>query len=568
MNCQELDVLAYVKGELSEDDKARTKSHVAYCASCSTELERTRGLLRLLQTEEWIQPSPKFVDRVMEAYDADAAVEPIEEPTSLFRQFVNALLGRTKQEGMSWAVSISVHVMLFGFLTLFIATQTVREDEPIIFAPPTMEPSHAPEPINKEIKLPGDQTGVGWRRPPTELPEPWEKLDRSGPTNPKDDLPAQVKRPVRPPPIEEEPRRIYNQVMYETRDMMGAVDAYRKGRSGRDSVFDPKGKVREAVNKAHDWLASKQDANGRWTLVGTSNRTYEVGVTGLVLLSFISEGNSSAQGKHSEVVKKGIDYLIQQQREQGYYGDNKGNWLYNHMIVSMAMLENYHATKDDRDFDASMLKVYKESVHRAIHFIGWAQSETGGWAYEPHQSDTDVHVTAWAVMVLRMAMTAGFRDLAVMPLIKAKAALAKLLLPDDRYAYRLLNAAQFGWQGPTAMGMAAHIFSSFSPDKMRLEKQAEMLSKEELLTSQVEENDKNNLMALYFGAMALHQLQGQPWTEFWKKYSPRLLDSQEKSGAWPVTLDRKDFAQQGGQYYVTAIACLTLQTYNRYPPIN
>ncbi len=374
-------------------------------------------------------------------------------------------------------------------------------------------------------------------------------------------VPMITKMP-RPAVVEEEQRKIYNEWVLEQRDMMAALEHYRKDRGARDTKLDPQGKVRDAVERAHKWLAKEQDKAGHWSWKkGEWNEEYRVGVTGLVLLSFLAEGNCATGGTHKDTVKKGIEYLLTaQDKAGGLFGQERGHWMYNHMVATLAVLENYCLTRDAG---------YRLACSKAISFIIRTQNKFGGWGYESESPVTDMHVTTWAIMALRMAMNAGLRDLAVVPLMNARNVVGQMLLDNNHYSYQMGKPAEATWQGPTAMGMLAHTMTTFVPDKARLEKQAkELLSQDELIRAKPTTEKPNNLCMLYFMALSFHQMQDSSWDTFWSKVPQVLVQAQDKNtGAWSYGFEHPAFAGQGGQHYVTAIAALILQTYNRYPPI-
>jgi hypothetical protein len=557
MNCQELDILGYVKGDLSTDDQLRTQSHVNFCSGCATEVEKTRGLLRLLQNEEWVQPSRDFTERVLTAYDAEVApILQAARPTTIFREFLDALLGRTRSSGLSWAVSLGLHLIVFGALLLLVTTQTRSSPEDLVVVGPgtISEPASAPVVSDKRPQIPS--ASIGKSAPSDDLPEfvaQPRKLEEN------DDRPL-VKKSERPALPEEEPRKIYSQWMLEQQDVMAAFGDYRKKREGREAKWDPKGEIRKAVARSHEWLKSRQSGRGHWAWKKEDdwNSDYEVGVTALVLLSYLADGHSSREGRYKEVVAGGVDFLTKMQDpSNGFIGPQRGNWLYNHMIATLALLENYLLSRDAE---------LRMACHRAVHFIASAQNGFGFWTYRVGEPEADISVSVWAIQALRTAITAGFRDVAVVPLMRASEMLQGMLLPNDQYRYQLNLNSRFGWRGPTAMGMVAHLFSTHTPDRGRLERQASMLLEQKFLSPGEAAPDTYNLTMLYAIGTAAHLIQGSSWETYWKSVSSLLLSKQDKSGAWPKSVEAEYLAKEGGPYYVTAMSALILQTYHRHAP--
>ena len=72
-------------------------------------------------------------------------------------------------------------------------------------------------------------------------------------------------------------------------------------------------------------------------------------ITGLALLAFLGAGRSQADGEHAETVRKGIDFLLSIQKEDGdLRGSSKAVGMYCHAMASLALCEAYALTRDPR----------------------------------------------------------------------------------------------------------------------------------------------------------------------------------------------------------------------------
>jgi hypothetical protein len=90
-----------------------------------------------------------------------------------------------------------------------------------------------------------------------------------------------------------------------------------------------------AVDSALVWLASHQSESGAWDCDGftalcdksrgecggVGNAAHDVGVTGLALLAFLGAGNDLLEGQHKDVVRQGVLWLLDQQRDDGSFGE-------------------------------------------------------------------------------------------------------------------------------------------------------------------------------------------------------------------------------------------------------
>ena len=129
------------------------------------------------------------------------------------------------------------------------------------------------------------------------------------------------------------------------------------------------------MERALDWLARHQDADGRWN---AATERYDNGkpvrgdddftahcppddicsgecayweadpaLTGLALLTYLGAGYTHVQGRYAETVGKGLHFLIEQQKPDG---DLRGNsvvvGMYCHAMATLALCEGYALTGD------------------------------------------------------------------------------------------------------------------------------------------------------------------------------------------------------------------------------
>ncbi len=164
------------------------------------------------------------------------------------------------------------------------------------------------------------------------------------------------------------------------------------------------------------WLAKAQSPDGAWNAKqfgggtetmalgenrhGTGDRA-DTGVSGLALLAFLSAGHTHLEGKHREVVAKGIGYLMQSQMPSGDLSGPKqighdasvtNARMYCHGIATLALAEAYAMTHDER---------LQDSLVRAAQFTLNAQDvRGGGWRYRAGDAG-DLSQFGWQAMALR-----------------------------------------------------------------------------------------------------------------------------------------------------------------------
>ncbi len=159
----------------------------------------------------------------------------------------------------------------------------------------------------------------------------------------------------------------------------------------------------QAIDQALAWMARAQETSGAWDCAKWQGRPeYEVGLTGLALLTFLRGGGVPDGGGHSEVVQRGLEYLVRQQDAAGAFGPAGSGRMYNHGIATVVLLEAYRQGEDAR---------LLPPIARAIDFIRAEQLDSGGWGYakrEGEQANTSVSV--WQLHALQLARAEGIAD--------------------------------------------------------------------------------------------------------------------------------------------------------------
>ncbi|MCX6575377.1 MAG: hypothetical protein NTV82_03170, partial [Candidatus Aminicenantes bacterium] len=164
--------------------------------------------------------------------------------------------------------------------------------------------------------------------------------------------------------------------------------------------------VRQALLKALDFLASKQQKDGSWS-------GYEEAYTGLSLQAFI--GGKCSQKDYSANINGAINYLKSQykpiskypdgSKDAAYYGGQLGTReMYQHAIATLAMIEAL--------VDALNLIIRSQNTdHKPETLSGLIKPDSpayGGWRYYPDSTDSDISVTGWQILALKAAANAGF----------------------------------------------------------------------------------------------------------------------------------------------------------------
>jgi hypothetical protein len=209
--------------------------------------------------------------------------------------------------------------------------------------------------------------------------------------------------------------------------------------------------VQQALIKALDWLASKQEKDGSW-------KGYPEAYTGLSLMAFL--GSKCAQKDYSANIGPAVQYLKSVWRPSSKYAEGSreadtqagllgsGN-MYQQAIAALSVIE---ALVDLND--AELEPVAREAVGLIVRSQNTENKPEslrgpvtpefpayGGWRYNPNSTDSDLSVSAWQILTLRAAVNAGFS------------------VPDEAFtaAAKYVRSLQckdgsFGYQGGGTMG--------------------------------------------------------------------------------------------------------------------
>jgi hypothetical protein len=313
-----------------------------------------------------------------------------------------------------------------------------------------------------------------------------------------------------------------------------------------------------AVARALVYLSKMQYPDGHWTKVmdkpgGRTTDAHDTALTGLSVLCYLAAGNTpDKEGPYQDTVKRGIGYLMAREEKNGdLRGD--GN-MYDQGIATLALGEAAAMTKGKQG------AAIKDAAHRAAQFIVEAQNGAGGWRYTPRDLTSDASVLGWQALALHSAERSGF------------------VIPAEtrRKAFTYLDSVSTGKHGmltgyllsaPTTTMTAESIFTRMLLGQKLNAAQLDEAS--DFVMRKLPAKDNLNYYYIYYGSLALMQMQGDDWERWNKNTSRLLLNLQDREGQTTGSWDPEDseWGERGGRIYTTTLATLTLEVYYRYLPM-
>lgn len=311
--------------------------------------------------------------------------------------------------------------------------------------------------------------------------------------------------------------------------------------------------VERSVNQALDYLARQQRRQGYWEANGGQ---YRIAMTALSGIAFLSEGSTTTRGKYAPQVRRAVDFLVGSAQPNGLIGYSEDyHYTYGHGF-SMIFLSEVFGEEEDAERRAQLKRV----LERAVRFSAEAQTSLGGWGYVSARDGNDFDegsTCVTQVQGLRACRNAGI----TVPkeiIEKAKVYIHKCMTAEGGINYSIKGG---GARPPITAAAVASMYSAGEyGESDDVTKMLEFCSKNIWpggggISSQG--HGHWHYMHYYY-AQVMYRDEDQ-WEKYFKELRENLVNSQSADGSW----------QEGnvGSVYVTAINATILQLDKAYLPI-
>jgi hypothetical protein len=173
---------------------------------------------------------------------------------------------------------------------------------------------------------------------------------------------------------------------------------------GRAEQLPPE--VRAAVKKGLDYLAKQQKDEGYWSAPGQGHHVAMTGVAGMAMLM---EGSTIREGKYRKNIEKAVDWMMKQSQKNGLLMDRSEGatrgYMHGHGYGTLFLACVY-----GEEEEGERRKKLEDVLVRAVRFSRAAQTDKGGWGYMSAldgQGFDEGSVTVSQVQSLRAARNAG-----------------------------------------------------------------------------------------------------------------------------------------------------------------
>jgi hypothetical protein len=316
---------------------------------------------------------------------------------------------------------------------------------------------------------------------------------------------------------------------------------------------------RRAIRGGLQWLASQQlKRSGRWA---SRPPNWQMSVTALCGLAFLSHGVSPDRGPYAETLRRCLLWILDNQKQDGPFAglicDSKNvlgpkeRPMHGHGFALLLLGQAYGTTHDP----ALRARIHA-SLKAGVRITERTISSAGGWYYHPtsrgrHQDEGSVTITQ--IQALRSARNAGVA-VSKSVIDRAVGYIRKSQQRDGGVRYMVKRGFPAS-PALTAAGIVVFQDSGRYHTKA-IEKAYGYLRRH--LSVELPEKQKWFFYTHLYASQAMHQRGGAAWKGYFPRIRRELLDMRQ-GGHWD-----SDF----GPAYGTACALLVLQIPNRYLPIH
>lgn len=316
-----------------------------------------------------------------------------------------------------------------------------------------------------------------------------------------------------------------------------------------------------AVKLGLEWLARHQADDGHWSDEHKCEERQPCHAlkyrathaeTGLAVLAFQAGGHYYFNdNEYSDNVKRGLDWLVSQQKENGSLFGPIQSW-YEHGMATFALAE---ACAVARANEIEPEQRYLHAAERAVQFIEDHQYAQGGWQYNLDSPWLgDASVSGWQVLALKSATEAKI-DVSNRTMDRVREFYEKLGDPESgRTGYQHRGG---GTDLTTAVGLIVQEFILKQP------KSPLALKAVDLLGQRADQGigQTGDFYTLYNCTLAMFLARGDAWNHWNSKVRDAIVSRQLKEGC-----ARGSWFHNYRQTLDTAWAVLALEVYYRYAP--
>jgi hypothetical protein len=338
-------------------------------------------------------------------------------------------------------------------------------------------------------------------------------------------------------------------------------------------------RVDAAVSRSLKWLDSQQQPDGSFPTLDSG----QPAITSLCIMAFIAHGHVPGKGQYGARLDRATDYVISCQKlnglvtKQGPEGPQITRQVnreigacaaYNHAISSLVLSEVYGMSPPGRA--PRLEKAIQKALDASLEMQHWPKDwpiDQGGWRYIDNYDDvdSDLSVTGWQLMFLRSARNAGF-NVPKERIDEAIAYVRRCFDPRDGiFVYSTRRPSRTRSMAGAGILALAHAGFHHSEEAQRSGDWILQHGFEHYNARIANQPSDRYHYGLFNCCLAMYQLGGKYWEQFYPPAVEAVLTSQQADGSWPV--DSQFHDSPYGNAYSTALAIIMLGAPNQLLPI-
>jgi squalene cyclase len=307
--------------------------------------------------------------------------------------------------------------------------------------------------------------------------------------------------------------------------------------------------IERSIERGIRYLVQTQNHDGSWRGSGGYG-SYPCAMSSLAGTALLMNGSTSTRGPVAKNIRRCRDFLLSLSQPSGLITApwEESRSMHGHGFAMLFLAQVFGMEEDARE----QQKLHQK-LSRAIELIARSQSRAGGWLYAPDSGGDEGSVTVTQVQGLRACRNAGI----LVPketIDRAIKYIANSQNSDGGIRY------QAGGGGPSRPAITAAavavLYNAGNYDDPMAAKALAYARKTVTVTGG---GGGHYFYSHLYLAEALYQAGGEPWDEYYKSMSGRLLKMQKTDGSWD--------GDGVGTTYGTAIALTILQLPYAYLPI-
>lgn len=311
--------------------------------------------------------------------------------------------------------------------------------------------------------------------------------------------------------------------------------------------------IKKAAEKSLDFLAREQRRQGYWEANGGQ---YRVAMTALSANAMLCEGSTTTRGRFAKNVRAAVDYLIEMaDPDTGRIGyKNDYHYMYGHGF-SMLFLSQVFGEEEDADRREQLQQV----LTKAVVFCGNAQTTAGGWGYVSAKDGGDFDEGSTCITQVQGLRACRNAGIAVPKEIIERAIkyIEKCTTSEGGVQYSLKNGG--GSRPPITAAALACLFNAGEYES-EYAKKLMKFCKTHLSPSGEDAHTFGHWhYTHYYYAQVMYRVGGEEWKSYFGTISKNILRKQSADGSW----------KEGhvGPVYTTAINSTILLLDNGYLPV-